>query len=538
MKLSAYLSIALLAAGMSATVSCSQENEPDLTASSVQGLTISISDSGYATTDGTRAIDQAYKTTFTDGDAIGVFAVRSGKVVEKISNRKFTFKEGNWELEGEPIEYKGTEFKYMKFFAYYPYSENVKFDAGKWDAATQTGDPFESYVNTWNIQSDQSGDNYTKQHLMTSSSDAEGEPLQGKVAFTMTHRMSLVVLEMPKLTYDFTNPGLDDYQMNVSPADFQINGKAAHPHYDAATHTYLALVNPGKDFTIGGYYTGTQLMEYSAKGNLQGGNAKKYTIKDAGKISYTLAVGDYFCADGSLVSKDAETVPANVVGIVAYAGNPQPHVMAPDACSDVQDALFRDYPSASHGLILALNNAALEDGSTTSQYHSGKSGTYDTWFDDDAEWAGKFVYCNTSRNGSLKNDVLAMYPAFFGYNNTVLMTMVTEEGKGSPSTCDHACKFIQAYRSAVELPASASPWYLPSAKELQQVADNLSQLNSSLTKAGGQELVSTTAQSGHYWTSVLRSEVYQWTHGMEGGLYTVLAERGSRAGQFRMMAAF
>ena len=133
MKLSAYLSIALLAAGMSATVSCSQENEPDLTASSVQGLTISISDSGYATTDGTRAIDQAYKTTFTDGDAIGVFAVRSGKVVEKISNRKFTFKEGNWELEGEPIEYKGTEFKYMKFFAYYPYSENVKFDAGKWD---------------------------------------------------------------------------------------------------------------------------------------------------------------------------------------------------------------------------------------------------------------------------------------------------------------------------------------------------------------------------------------------------------------------
>ena len=101
---------------------------------------------------------------------------------KKISNRKFTFKEGNWELEGEPIEYKGTEFKYMKFFAYYPYSENVKFDAGKWDAATQTGDPFESYVNTWNIQSDQSGDNYTKQDLMTSSSDAEGERLQGKVS--------------------------------------------------------------------------------------------------------------------------------------------------------------------------------------------------------------------------------------------------------------------------------------------------------------------------------------------------------------------
>lgn len=35
-------------------------------------------------------------------------------------------------------------------------------------------------------------------------------------------------------------------------------------------------------------------------------------------------MGDYYCADGSLVSKDAEIVPNNVIGIVCYVGNIQP----------------------------------------------------------------------------------------------------------------------------------------------------------------------------------------------------------------------
>ena len=43
-----------------------------------------------------------------------------------------------------------------------------------------------------------------------------------------------------------------------------------------------------------------------------------YTIEDKSKINHTLQVGDYFCADGKIVSVDAETVPENVIGIVCY----------------------------------------------------------------------------------------------------------------------------------------------------------------------------------------------------------------------------
>ncbi len=50
-------------------------------------------------------------------------------------------------------------------------------------------------------------------------------------------------------------------------------------------------------------------MEYEAKGTLEGGTAKMYTIEDKSKINHTLQVGDYFCADGKIVSVDAETVP-------------------------------------------------------------------------------------------------------------------------------------------------------------------------------------------------------------------------------------
>ena len=69
-------------------------------------------------------------TRFSNGDAIGIFAVRGETVVEDIKNRKFTLTDGYWELTdgGDPIEYKGSQFQRMTFYAYYPYNANVTFD--------------------------------------------------------------------------------------------------------------------------------------------------------------------------------------------------------------------------------------------------------------------------------------------------------------------------------------------------------------------------------------------------------------------------
>ena len=115
------------------------------------------------------------------------------------------------------------------------------------------------------------------------------------------------------------------------------------------------------------------------------------------------------------------------------------------------------------------------------------------------------------------------------------------EGKGNQAVCNFAYNFITTYRDEVAIPSVATLWYLPSVVCWNQVADNLSAINGSLNKvAGAEEMTSTTngALTGHYWASTQRHGTYQWTHAMEGGNYSIICERGSRAGYFRMMLAF
>ena len=157
--------------------SCSQNEElggdnPD----ALQGFQISVSDKGFAYMDKgeTRAVESGYATRFSNGDAIGVFAVIGDVVVEAIRNRQFTMEDGVWVLSdgGDDIEYKGSEFERMKFYAYYPYNKNVIFDP------TAVTNPFEEYIKKWTIGADQGEGNYTKYDLMTST---------GTVTVSYTH---------------------------------------------------------------------------------------------------------------------------------------------------------------------------------------------------------------------------------------------------------------------------------------------------------------------------------------------------------------
>lgn len=535
MKVYNYISMLLLA-GTALFASCSQDEEVGgENLESMKGFQINVFDEGYQRIDGNnaRATESDYSTKFAEGDAIGIFAVKNEMVVGEITNRRFTMQDGVWTLDddGDPIEYKGSEYQKMSFYAYYPYNKNVTFESAK-------ANPFETYINNWKIGEIQSEGEYTKYDLMTSTGVVEGDRLKGKISFTMKHQMALAVIQMPKVTYSFTNANMDDYSLPVSVGSFALNKVEAAPYYQKSTDTYRFLVNPKKDFSIKGTYIGVKEMEYTAGGSLEGGTAKMYTINDPNKIEYTLAIGDYFCANGRIVSKDAETVPDNVIGIVCFAGNPQPSVMAASTYMEAQDALRRDYPNCKHGVVLSLNNAVY-NGAGSGQFHENKdaAATYGDWFSSDENWTGKFDNCNTSNATTIPE---TRYPAFMGYNNTTLLRMCYE-GKGFQTVCNFAYNFITAYRDAVAVPAVTSPWYLPSVVCWNQVAANFSAINGSLGKvADAERMTSTTngALTGHYWTSTQRNGTFQWTHAMEGGNYNIICERGSRAGYFRMMLAF
>lgn len=501
--------------------SCSHDDFYEAENEIIKGLELSIKDFGFQSSE-TRAIDIAYKTTFTDGDAVGVFAVKGDKIVENINNRKFEMDEGVWILEGNVIEYKASEFKKMKFYAYYPYNENIIID-------TNAEDPFANVVESWNIESDLSGDNYTKNDLMTSVGEAEGERLQGKVEFTMQHRMGLAIIEMPNLVYSFTNEGLDDYFLPVNVGDFNITsgGKAnkVNPYYDQATETYMILVKPNSEYSIQGTYVGVKEMTYSAKGNLLTGTAKKYTIKDESKINHTLSVGDYYCADGALVSKDVNTVPENCIGVVFYVGNSQPSVAKADKYTETQDALRRDYPSCKHGLVLALNNAV--DGDVKVNRFGSTKKLFGEWFRNNEDWKDSFV--NNVTSGTIDG--------LMGYNNSMLMEMGIPFGENYKNAALYAMSYTTAYRSAVATPSVTTKWYLPSIEELKIVHEGMGVINGSLQAVSGDVLEVGTDKSGFYWATTERNTDWVWSHTMEKA---VISQRNSSSytGYFRMMLAF
>lgn len=151
MKVNNYISMFFLA-GAALLASCSQDEEAALdNQDALKGFQISVTDEGFTHADGaTRAVESGYATRFTNGDEIGIFAVRGDAVVSDINNRKFTLQDGVWELtdDGDPIEYKGSQFQKMQFYAYYPYNKNVQFDA-------TSAKPFEAYVAKWTVGANQ-----------------------------------------------------------------------------------------------------------------------------------------------------------------------------------------------------------------------------------------------------------------------------------------------------------------------------------------------------------------------------------------------
>lgn len=522
MKIYNYISMLFLA-GAAVVASCSQNEElTGETPDSLQGFQISVSDEGFMDESGkTRATENGYTTRFSNGDAIGIFAVRGETVVEDIKNRKFTLTDGYWELTdgGDPIEYKGSQFQRMTFYAYYPYNANVTFDPTKVD-------PFETYVNNWKIGDEQNEGNYTQYDLMTSTGSVQGDRLKGQIAFAMQHRMALAVVKMPNLTYSFTNGGIDDYLLPLAAGSFTVNNTQATPYYQESTDTYRFLVNPNKEFSIKGTYTGVSEMEYEAKGTLEGGTAKMYTIEDKSKINHTLQVGDYFCADGKIVSVDAETVPESVIGIVCYVGNIQPSVTH-EAYTETQDALRRDHPGCTHGLVVAMNYAEYNDSKTSVFSPQSRDYFYGNWFNSDDDWTGKFINTDTKTTDA---EGVAALP-FLGYNHTELMI-------NSPSwenACQAGVNFVQAYRTKVVAPNITSDWFLASLKELDLLFRLKSTINARLKAVGGDELL----EGSRHWSNAERTGntqiVYQ--HNFSTGVIND-KRRNEGAGYFRMMLAF
>ena len=420
---------------------------------------VTVSDGGYApsasartsaATGGspsTRAAESGYATTFTAGDRIGVFAVKDKAIVSGVDNLCLTAKTGNGSLVWQDDTGKALlSFTGATYYAYYPYRSDLPDKPVP--TATDAAGFFDKVITAWTPATDQSTyAKYTAQDLMTAQGTLSGNSL----SFSMAHKMALVVIDLPRTKYTFTNtsPTVPDYFIDAPGTQF-----TGFSPCRMADGTYRYLLNP---LTTNGSLNGSYTMQNDKQSkwslpladNVTAGNYKVFKV-DGGSSTivttktHTLQVGDFYMSDGSLLAKSTENLidaqKQACIGVVFWVGD----ATAKDG------TLKTDHKDCTHGLVVALKDAIA--GTTTWQ---DPYTFVQNWLN--SNQSGKFlsVASFTGANDPLNN--------IQGYNNTKAIEAF------NAANSDYAVQAVQnavAYRNAVSAPATSSGWYLPSEKEL------------------------------------------------------------------------
>ncbi|MDY3068155.1 MAG: fimbrillin family protein [Parabacteroides sp.] len=361
------------------TLSCSKEDLPG-NGEEVNGgaLTINVVDKGYASQDSvpdTKATtDGSYVTTFVEGDEIGVYVVANNKIVQ--SNVKLTKSGSGWTAGEEITSKKDNE---MKFFAYYPYDASVSDEKLTATASNAEGF-FATYLSEIVLPTDQSdAGKYSKADIMVGDGSLAGTAL----TFGMEHQMGLVVVELPTeaeqtFTYKLSTDASYTWEgvkiTSVSCTDVQLNSQNAL----SVDGKYRYLVKPGTDDISGSFSMASESKTFTCTGSsgISAGSYKTYKVSAKitakGEETHTLAFGDFFMRDGSILkgsdySSDRKIPnPENCIGIVFSVD--QSRIGSAEG-----EALLSKGVSTPHGLVMALTDA-----STSAQWKTSNDGNHVT----------------------------------------------------------------------------------------------------------------------------------------------------------------
>ena len=443
--------------------------------------------------------DLAFDCSWEKGDEIGIFAVKAGEPLKKlgnyIHNARLFYDGEQWNYAQEKFLMWPEDVNELTFYAYYPYKENITIDMTK-------EDPFETIMGNWTVDTDLSGDRYTNNDLMTGEASADGST----ITFVMNHRMALMVAELPSVTYNFTNevsPELPSYSVSLREVKFSIGEQVIIPYYDKETTTYRVLVNPTKKVEqIGGSFISSVdngLKKYSIDATKLKAGEYIYCEIDGGlqTVDHELKVGDLIYSNGALASVDDNApVSDDCVGVVYFVGNPMPSVLYPFTedneftYSERQDALLRDHPGCTHGLVLGLKE--------NTNIVFGEKDEIRVWYR--TEFAERNSYIDLSPmgwDGSASTGTLngTSRDQRLGYNHTEVIKKYAEAKNKSLLV-----NSLNNYNLVA--PSISSGWFIPSVGDLRAMVTNWETMNTQLGKITGSDGLKNDM---YYWSSTERN---------------------------------
>ena len=325
MKTNIFKSSFLALAMMASFSACTQNEEFGTPAPADEDIlnVVAYSNNFVSTDAASRITDNGTTTTFTDGDAIGVFIVRDGEAL--VSNMKMTLNSNKWVGDANaPLYY----YKNADYIAYYPYTANL--------AVTTVDEIVEYFTSKISVTGQTSLADYRNADLMTAEVPAESVVRGQNITFKFAHKMAMLEVKAPVRSYTTSTTYSGEAFTYKAPLGLKVvNGSQE-----------LSLCNVGTDETSGKDIFRCILVpsatEMTIQGQFQDGNVEVYFPAVGQEVKYTpaagtyqginiaytydygttgstrdLKVGDYYYSDGSIYPGDLTGAPKDgCVGII------------------------------------------------------------------------------------------------------------------------------------------------------------------------------------------------------------------------------
>lgn len=295
-------------------LSCSHDSETvaDGTSDDATPLCLNIVKNGFTDKSRTRTnTDDNYVTSFTDGESVGIFAIKGGSILADCNNLKITYNGTSGTWDGDKVYY----YSGAQYYAYAPYNDSM------------TGKTIEQIKADYPYSADQSTPAKFIENDLLVSSACTPNPVNGTLQISFTHARGLLVFkDVTKAHYLYTASSSGDfvYVVNNSVLTKITFGGTENTAGISADGTLLYIAKPEEDSPeiIADYTAGTaDVLSYTAIagaiGTISANTYQELTLTK----NRDLEIGDFFYKDGSFYPGSTTEAAPNqddCVGVVAY----------------------------------------------------------------------------------------------------------------------------------------------------------------------------------------------------------------------------